>query len=145
MSTTKFIIAAGPVIIENNKVLLNRHGKTEKEQKMWKFVGGKVELEDYKPGIDVLEEACKREVMEEMGLEVELISPLKPMLILPTGNMTENVILIHYLARRIGEIKPGADIVDWDWFNIDQLPKNCAPNIAPVIEDYKKIVNAKIF
>jgi len=35
----KLIIASGPVIIENGKVLLNKHG----DDKFWKFLGGKVE------------------------------------------------------------------------------------------------------
>jgi len=33
----KIIIASGPVIVENNKVLLNQHGDTE----FWKFCGGR--------------------------------------------------------------------------------------------------------
>ncbi len=36
---TKIIIASGPVIVENSKVLLNQHGDTD----FWKFCGGKVE------------------------------------------------------------------------------------------------------
>jgi ADP-ribose pyrophosphatase YjhB (NUDIX family) len=118
------IIASGPVIIENEKVLLNKHG----DDGFWKFVGGRVEDFDIS-----LEEVAKREVMEEMGLEVELIRPLKPMMIdLPD----KVVILIHYLATRKGEIVPGDDILEWGWFDIKNLPKDVAPNINPVIEEY---------
>lgn len=118
------IIASGPVIIENEKVLLNKHG----DDAFWKFVGGKVE--DYSVS---LEDCAKREVKEEMGLEIEIIRPLKPMMV----EMPEKiVILIHYLANRIGEIKPGEDIKEWGWFDIHNLPKDTAPNIRPVIEEY---------
>lgn len=118
------IIASGPVIIENDKVLLNKHG----DDGYWKFVGGKAERFDVS-----LEEVAKREVKEEMGLEVELVRPLKPMMIeLPD----KVVILIHYLANCSGEIKPGADILAWDWFDIRDLPSDSAPNIKPVIEEY---------
>lgn len=118
------VIASGPVIIENGKVLLNKHG----DDGFWKFVGGKVENFDLS-----LEEVAKREVMEEMGLEVDLIRPLKPMMI----DMPDKVvILIHYLATRKGEIKPGEDILVWDWFDINDLPKDAAPNIKPVIDEY---------
>ena len=118
------IIASGPVIIEKGKVLLNKHG----DDGFWKFVGGKVENFDIS-----LEEVAKREVMEEMGLEIELIRPLKPMMI----DMPDKVvILIHYLATRKGDIKPGADILAWDWFDIHNLPNDSAPNIKPVIEEY---------
>jgi len=118
------IIAAGPVIIENGKVLLNKHG----DDGMWKFVGGRAERTDIS-----LEEVAKREVMEEMGLEVELIRPLKPMMI---ETDTKVVVLIHYLATRKNEIKPGADILDWGWFDVNNLPDGCAPNIEPVIYEY---------
>jgi 8-oxo-dGTP diphosphatase len=118
------ILASGPVIIENDKVLLNKHG----DDNFWKFVGGKAEQFDIS-----LEEVAKREVKEEMGLEVELIRPLKPMMIEMPDKV---VILIHYLAKRKGEIKPGADIIAWDWFDVHNLPEDSAPNIGPVIEEY---------
>lgn len=123
------IIASGPVIIEDGKVLLNKHG----DDKYWKFVGGKAESFDVS-----LEEVAKREVMEEMGLEVDLIRPLKPMM---KEFPDKVVILIHYLAVRKGEIKPGDDILAWDWFNINDLPEDCAPNIKPVIEEYLEAKN----
>jgi 8-oxo-dGTP pyrophosphatase MutT (NUDIX family) len=118
------IIASGPVIIENGKVLLNKHG----DDGFWKFVGGKAETFDIS-----LEEVARREVMEEMGLEVDLIRPLKPMVIdLPD----KVVVLIHYLATRKSDIKPGEDILQWDWFDIHNLPDGSAPNIKPVIDEY---------
>jgi 8-oxo-dGTP pyrophosphatase MutT (NUDIX family) len=118
------IIASGPVIIEDGKVLLNKHG----DDSFWKFVGGKVEDFDIS-----LEEVAKREVMEEMGLEIDIIRPLKPMIV----NMPDKtVVLIHYLAARIGEIKPGDDILQWDWFDIHNLPEDVAPNIMTVIDGY---------
>ncbi len=118
------IVASGPVIIEDGKVLLNKHG----DDKFWKFVGGKAERYDIS-----LEEVVKREVKEEMGLEVELLRPLKPMMIEMTDKI---VVLIHYLAERKGEVRPGADIIAWDWFDINNLPEDVAPNIKPVIEEY---------
>jgi len=124
MKNKPIVIASGPVIIENKKVLLNKHG----DDKFWKFVGGKVERFDIS-----LEEVAKREVMEEMGLEVELIRPLKPVMY----EFPEKVVvLIHYLAKRKGEIKPGKNILEWGWFDIHNLPKDCAPNIEAVVEDY---------
>jgi len=125
MSSNKpIIIAAGPVIVENGKVLLNKHG----DDAFWKFPGGSVEQTDI-----ALEEVAKREAMEEMGLEVELIRPLKPMMV----EMPDKVaVLIHYLATRKNEVKPREDILAWDWFDITHLPEDSAPNIKPVITEY---------
>ena len=131
------IVASGPVIIEKNRVLLNRHGTTKEEQTIWKFVGGKVE-ENEIGGENSLENTAKRKVLEEMGIKIHNLVPIKPMLIPHPTKPNLFVVLIHYLAERVGEIKPGDEIVEYGWFNIENLPENCAPNIKPVIEEYKK-------
>ncbi|MFC1686954.1 NUDIX hydrolase [Patescibacteria group bacterium] len=127
MSQPKYyIIASGPVIIENGKVLLNKHG----DDNIWKFPGGKVE--DFSELS--LEEHAKREVKEEMGIQIEIQRPLKPMMIEKDGKL---VVLIHYLATRVGEISPGPDIEEWKWISVNELPDDCAPNIKPVLESIK--------
>ena len=117
-------IASGPVIIENNKVLLNKHG----EDNFWKFPGGKVE--DYESN---LAKNTEREVKEEMGIDIK-ITNTKPIIIYTKKDDGTDVILVHFTAKRIGEIKPGKDIREWDWIDINNLPNDCAPNIKPVIE-----------
>lgn len=134
------IVASGPVIIENGQVLLNRHGDTPEKAKLWKFVGGSVEASDYKDSSDILRDACRREVKEEMGIDVEIITPLKPMMVERPDKPGSFVVLIHYLATRIGDIMPGEDIIEWRWFDIDKLPADCAPNIKPVIDEYRELI-----
>ncbi len=127
MRQQNVIIASGPVIIEDGRVLLVKHG----DDPFWKFPGGK----RYKEDPD-FETTAKREAKEEMGIEVELEAPLKPMLARrEDGGL---VVLIHYLAKRRGEIQPGSHIREWGWFPINDLPPDAGSNIAPVIEDYKK-------
>ncbi len=126
---SKSIIASGPVIIENNKVLLNK----DADDYFWKFCGG--EVEDFSIS---LEENAKREAREEMGIEIEIIKPLKT-IILNQLEKERVVILIHYLANRIGEIKPDGDTTEWNWFDIHNLPEDVAPNVKEIINDYLKI------
>jgi len=132
----RIIVTSGPVIIEDDKVLLNKHG----DDGFWKFLGGRVENFDFQDETNSLEEACRREVKEEMGFEIEIIRPLKPMMVQKPGDPNTWVILIHYLAKRLGEIHLGEDIKDAQWFDINDLPTDCAPNIKPVIEEYKKSI-----
>ncbi|MBT3419221.1 MAG: NUDIX domain-containing protein [Candidatus Magasanikbacteria bacterium] len=124
------IIASGPVIIENNKVLLNKEQKKDMVTP-WLFPGGEVE------DIDIsLEEACKREVFEEMGLEIDIIRAIKPMMVYRPESPKKLVILIHWLSSRKGEITPGENVVQWGWHDIHNLPDDCAPNIYAVIDSY---------
>jgi mutator protein MutT len=118
------IIASGPVIIENGKVLLNKERK-EYGVTPWLFPGGKAN-----DGETDLEAICKREVKEEMGIEVLVIKQL------PTIEKEQNnkkYVLHHFLAKRVGEINPAPDIVEWAWHDIDNLPSDCAPNVYEIV------------
>jgi ADP-ribose pyrophosphatase YjhB (NUDIX family) len=126
----KIIIASGPVIVEDGKVLLNKHGDTA----FWKFCGGRVEDFD----LD-LQEAARREVKEEMGIDIEIIDQ-EPFITFTTKETPEgkiDVILVHWLAKRLGEIKPGADIKEWKWLPLTDLSaENLGPNIIPTLRHY---------
>jgi ADP-ribose pyrophosphatase YjhB (NUDIX family) len=126
----KIIVASGPVIIEDNKVLLNQHGDTD----FWKFCGGRVEDDE----ID-LTETARREAKEEMEIDIEILAE-KPFFFHTKKKTLEgnvDVILVHFLAKRIGEIKPGKDIRKWKWIEIDKLPEeNLAPNIIPTLKHF---------
>lgn len=127
---SKIIIASGPVIVENNQVLLNKHGEDE----FWKFCGGRVEEDEIN-----LKEAAIREVKEEMGIDVEILNnnPYFVYTEKEKDGLQVSVILAHFLAKRIGEITPGEDIIEWRWMDINDLDKeNLAPNIKPVLKHF---------
>ena len=122
-------IAAGPVIIEDNKVLLDKHG----DDGFWKFPGGRLR-DDNSP-----QENAIMEAKEELGIDVELKG--EPFVLIfekDDEGVKEYVVLIHYLATRQGEINPGSDIKEWKWIDINNLPQDCAPNIALVVQHFTK-------
>jgi ADP-ribose pyrophosphatase YjhB (NUDIX family) len=124
----KIIIASGPVIVEENKVLLNQHGDTN----FWKFCGGKTKENES------LEETAIRRVKEEMGIKIEITNDI-PFFTYTKKETTDgkiDVILVHFSAKRIGEIKLGEDIREWNWFDIKNLPENLAPNILPTLKHF---------
>lgn len=126
----KIIIASGPVIVENNKVLLNKHGEDE----FWKFCGGRIEENEIN-----LKEAAMREVKEEMGLDVEMLNndPYFFYTEKEKEGVKISVILAHFLAKRIGEVSPGDDIKEWRWIDMNDLDKeNLAPNIKPALKHF---------
>jgi len=124
---SKIIIAAGPVIVENNQVLLNQHGEND----FWKFCGGRTQDDES------LMETASRRAKEEMGIEIEIINQT-PYLMHITKEIDQekiDVILVHFLAKRIGNIQPGAEIRQWSWIDITNLDKEAlGPNILPTLE-----------
>ena len=129
MKNPKIIIASGPIIVEDNKVLLDISG----DDNFWKFCGGKVKENEN------LKDTATRRAKEEMGLEIEILDE-NPFLLHTTKEKDGSkidVILVHYLAERIGEISPGEDIREWKWVPIEELEnENLAPNIMPTLKHF---------
>jgi len=122
-------IASGPVIVEDGKVLLDKHGDD-----FWKFPGGK-QVDDN----NFLENA-KREVKEELGIDVELVGEPCVMGFDRNHNgIKEYILLFHYLAKRKGEIKKGRDVKEFKWLDVNSLPEDMAPNIKPVLKYFNII------
>ncbi len=122
-------MASGPVIVENNKILLNISGD---DNDLWKFCGGKI-----KEG-ETLIETAKRRVKEEMAIDIKITNN-KPffMYTKKPGQEDVDVILVHFLAKSLGEISPGPDVKKWEWVDINELTnKNLAPNILPTLKHF---------
>ena len=128
----KFIIASGPVIIEEGKLLVNKDNKDD----FYKLPGGTIE-----EGIEDLEEACHREVREEVNAEIEIIKPLHPMQIWKNPQTEEKmaITLIHWEGKLLNkkEIEPIEPIQEIQWLDITEIKEgkhNVAPNIKYLIE-----------
>jgi 8-oxo-dGTP pyrophosphatase MutT (NUDIX family) len=127
----KILIASGPVIIENSKVLLDK----DKKENFWKFCGGKIKENEN------LINTAQRRSKEELGIEIEILDE-EPFITLTHKEINGEIIdivLVHFLAKRIGEVKPGEDINKWDWLDINNLPADLGPNIIPVLKHFKFI------
>ena len=127
----KIILASGPVIIENNKVLLVKHGDD-----FWKFCGGKAKNFEN----ESLKEIAIREAKEETNLDIK-ITDKQPFFFFTKKESTDgiiDVVLVHFLAKATGKIKPGKDIEACERFDINTLPSDIAPNIKPTIEYFAK-------
>ena len=112
----KIIIASGPVIIEDGKLLVNKDDKDD----FYKLPGGTIH-----PGEEDLEEACYRETKEEINGDIEIIRPLNPMVVYKNQQTGEQmtIVLIHYLAKlkNKSELKPGQFIKEIKWLSIKEI------------------------
>ena len=134
---SKIILASGPVIVEEDKLLLVKEGSTD----FWKFPGGKIEDCD-----KTLIAIAKRESIEELNIGIEILNP-KPFILYinkETAQGPVDAILVHYHAKRLGKIKPGKDIREWAWIPIlelDELAKQgkLMPNIISALKHFNFI------
>ncbi|KKQ79800.1 MAG: hypothetical protein UT03_C0041G0005 [Candidatus Moranbacteria bacterium GW2011_GWD2_38_7] len=117
-------IVAGPVIVEEGRVLLVQAGKDE----FWKFPGGKMESFENHPA-----EPTYREPKEELGIEIAILEPT------PFIFRKKNVVLYHYLSLRLTEIA-GGTAREWKWFSIEELEKYAlAENVMPALKHFRFI------
>ena len=126
----KVLLASGPVIVKNDKVLLNQHGDTE----FWKFCGGSA-----KDLTTRLTDIAKERVLDEMGLKIKILNkePFIQHIVKELETGPADVILVHFLAESIGEINPREDIRKWAWIPIKNLEnENLAPNIIPALKHF---------
>lgn len=103
----------------------------------WAYPGGSVELDE------VVEDAARREVEEEMGLrlgELELWNvfsgPLRHY-VYPNGDEVSCVDIVYICRQWMGEIRiQESEVTDWDWFAPDCLPDPLSPPVAHIIRDF---------
>ena len=125
----KIIIASGPVIVEDNKVLLDIQG----DDTFWKFCGGKISENE------TLSQTAIRRAMEELGIDIEIKNP-KPFLLHTTKEKSGelfDVILAHFLSNFSGDVQPGNEVAQWKWIPLEELAnENLAPNIIPTLKHF---------
>jgi ADP-ribose pyrophosphatase YjhB (NUDIX family) len=128
----KIIIVSGPVIVEGGKVLLVKHGDTP----FWKFCGGKVDN-----FTTDLKENAAREAKEEVGVELDFADepPFLMYVQKETPQGLVDVLLVHWLAKRIGEVTPGEHTRECQWIDLQALPSDLGPNILPALKHFRCI------
>jgi mutator protein MutT len=112
------ILGVGALIIENGRILLVERAR-EPLRDYWSLPGGVVETGER------LEEALRREVREETGLEIENLSLFEIFeRIMPdeSGRTEYHYVLMDYLCRPAGGVLCAADDAGRvGWFSLDEL------------------------
>ncbi len=137
------IIGTRPIILVGSAVaVLNEHNKIllqKRPEGVWGLPGGLLELGES------AEEAGRREVLEETGIEighlqlVNVLSGKQYFRKLPNGDEFYPVTIV-YISKDIksSTIKiDGKETIDAGFFNIDKLPDQTSPLTRKVIEQYR--------
>ena len=123
----KYIVASGPVIVEDGKLLVSKDNKDD----FYKLIGGIV-----KEG-ESLEDACVRKAREACGAEIKIVKPLSPNILYENPQTKEKmtIVLINYLAKlkNPDEIKPIPPEQDLKWVSIEDV-KNGKGNVSPNVK-----------
>ncbi len=126
MENKKPGIGFGVMLLRDNKILLGRrHDDPEKAQSelegagKWTMPGGKLHYQE------TFEDGIYREVLEETGIEIDRTSLRH---ISTTNNIVANAhfVTLGFLCEHFtgeAEVKEPDEIVEWQWFSLDELPK----------------------
>jgi len=140
MDSKKVGVGFGILVLKDDKVLLGRRhedpNKADSEFKSsdeWCMPGGKLEWGE------TFEEGAKRELKEETGLDVEL-EDLEVICVNSDMNEHAHFVTIGLIAKKfLGEpqvLEPD-EITQWNFFGMDELPKNFYFPSEKVLNNYK--------
>ena len=125
--------AAILVLDEQDRLLMMKRS----DSGCWGPPGGATE-----PG-EVVEEAARRETLEETNLEVGEMSLFGvfsgPELYYkyPNGDEVYNVTIVYLSQDWRGEVKLNGEHTEWNWFGVVEIPNDISPPIKPVIEQFR--------
>lgn len=132
-------VGVGVMIIKENKILLGLRSpdkiKASSElqgQGTWTMPGGKVEF------MEKLVDAAKRELEEETSLKA---TKLDFLCISDDMTDTAHYVTVGFIARDYtGEVKAmePETILEWRWFDLNDLPNNLYKPSQKCIEKYKE-------
>lgn len=128
------LVGAAILLLDaQDRLLLMKRSDNE----CWGLPGGASD-----PG-EVIEEAAKREALEETNLEIGEMSLFGvfsgPELYYkyPNGDEVYNVTIMYLSRDWQGEIKLNDEHSEWKWFPANEIPASISPPIKPIIERFK--------
>lgn len=124
-------VAVTAIIHKNGKYLITERSPNEKAfPNMWTVPGGKISVQDYislpkttpSAWYGAVEETLKREVKEEVNLEISSIRYLIDMTLMRPDGVSV-IVLSFYADHKSGKVKLDDDAVDFAWVSAKEAEK----------------------
>ena len=130
LGITNAVIASGPVIVKNKKMLVVLDDKDP----FLKFPGGSIFKNK------TLRETCKIETRQEICCDIEIIKALEPLMLWKKPHTGEKIpiVLIHWLAKLKGKPKKGRHTKEIVWIDSRYKGYKLAPNVKFFLNKLKK-------
>jgi len=122
-----YVSATGIVIKDRKYLITKRAGNLKTFPNMWTVPGGKLELNDYinlkkdtsQHWYNILENLLRREIKEEVGIEVKNIKYLTSMtFVRPDGIPT--LIIGLFADHHNGDVKLNEELIDYAWVSLEE-------------------------
>ena len=122
-----YIVITIVPINDERKFLICKRSESEKAfPGRWTVPGGKMEVLDYvlrdkdtsHHWYNVFEETAKREVKEEVGLEINNIDYITSMVYIRSDKIP--CVIVSLYAQANGEVILGKEMVDYCWVNLEE-------------------------
>jgi len=126
--------AVGAFIVNGGRILLVKRGHEPCAGK-WSVPGGVIELGEK------VEEALRREIKEELGIDVEIMGILDiydSIFRDKRGNIRYHYVIIDFVAKpKTKNIKPSDEILDYKWVELSEIEEmDVTPSLKRMIKKY---------
>jgi putative acetyltransferase len=117
MALSLFLVAASGIVVRDRTVLfLRRSQQVDHAPGEWDIVNGRLDS-----GETVLA-ALQRELVEETGLDVEILGPLDTWRALRGKEQREMIGVVHLCRWRAGEVRLSEEHDDFRWVPFEAIP-----------------------
>jgi len=126
------VVTAAVIHDKNGKFLMaQRHLKDDNQPGIWAIPAGHIEVE--KGDSDTLEEDLRREVREEVGVEINIDRYLENHSWVSEDY--KKLTIVFLCTIKSGEPKALSETEEVRWLTLDEIRKlNCAPSVLRLIE-----------
>lgn len=120
-----YIVVTGILVKEGKFLITKRSTKEKAFPGMWTVPGGKLNLDDYSKRekdtsdhwYNIFEDLLRREVLEEVGLEIKNIGYLTSIAYIRSDNIP-TLIVSFFAEPEEGEIILCSDLIDYAWVDL---------------------------